>query len=82
MFTFRLVVKIMVPFLGTLDIRGRIILGTQKGTIILTAALPESLRECLKQRVVREITCRPDDTPNKSLQKFLTAVNSFIEAIQ
>ena len=24
------------PFLGTLDIRGRIIIGTQKGTIILT----------------------------------------------
>ena len=30
------VVKIMVPFLGTLNIRGRIIVGTQKGTIILT----------------------------------------------
>ena len=24
------------PFLGTLNIRGRIIIGTQKGTIILT----------------------------------------------
>ena len=31
-----MVVKIMVPFLGTLNIRGRIIIGTQKGTIILT----------------------------------------------
>ena len=30
------VVKIRVPFLGTLNIRCRIILGTQKGTIILT----------------------------------------------
>ena len=30
------VVKIMVPFLGTLNIRCRIIIGTQKGTIILT----------------------------------------------
>ena len=26
------------PFLGTLNIRGRIIIGTQKGTIILTAS--------------------------------------------
>ena len=31
-----MVVKIMVLFLGTLNIRGRIIRGTQKGTIILT----------------------------------------------
>ena len=31
-----MVVKIMVPFLGTLNIRGRIIIGIQKGTIILT----------------------------------------------
>ena len=30
------VIKIMVPFWGTLNIRGRIIIGTQKGTIILT----------------------------------------------
>ena len=30
------VVKIMVPFLGTLNIRGRIIVGIQKGAIILT----------------------------------------------
>ena len=30
------VVKIMVPFLGTLNIRCRIIIGTPKGTIILT----------------------------------------------
>ena len=30
------VVKIMVPFLGTLSIRCRIITGIQKGTIILT----------------------------------------------
>ena len=29
-------IKIMVPFWGTLNIRGRIITGTQKGTIILT----------------------------------------------
>ena len=27
------------PFLGTLNIRGRIIIGTQKGTIILTITL-------------------------------------------
>ena len=27
------------PFLGTLNIRGRIIIGTQKGTIILTTLL-------------------------------------------
>ena len=26
------------PFLGTLNIRGRIIIGTQKGTIILTTS--------------------------------------------
>ena len=26
----------LVPFVGTLNIRGRIIIGTQKGTIILT----------------------------------------------
>ena len=26
----------MIPLLGTLNIRGRIIMGTQKGTIILT----------------------------------------------
>ena len=31
-----LVVKIMVPVLGTLNIRCRIMIGTQKGTIILT----------------------------------------------
>ena len=36
------------PFLGTLNIRGRIIIGTQKGTIILTTTLlrilfPDSL---------------------------------------
>ena len=30
------VVKIMVPFLGTLNIRCRIIIGTQKGTPFLT----------------------------------------------
>ena len=30
------VVKIMVHFLGTLNIRYRIILGTQRGTLILT----------------------------------------------
>ena len=30
------VVKIMVPFLGTLNIRCRTIIGIQKGTIILT----------------------------------------------
>ena len=30
------VVKIMAPFLGTQDVRCRIIIGTQKGTIILT----------------------------------------------
>ena len=30
------VIKIMVPFRGTLNIRGRIIIGTQNGTIILT----------------------------------------------
>ena len=30
------VVKIRVPFLGTLNNRCRIIVGTQKGTIILT----------------------------------------------
>ena len=33
--TIWLVVKIMVPFVGTLNIRGRILIGTQKGTIIL-----------------------------------------------
>ena len=27
----------MIPFLGTLNIRSRIVMGTQKGTIILTA---------------------------------------------
>ena len=32
------VVKIVVPFLGTLNIRCRIIIGIQKGTIILTTA--------------------------------------------
>ena len=31
-----MVIKIMVPFWGTLNIRGRIIIGTQKVTIILT----------------------------------------------
>ena len=31
-----MVVKIMVPFWGTLNIRGRIIIGIQKGTIIFT----------------------------------------------
>ena len=31
-----MVVKIMVPVLGTLNNRSRIIIGTQKGTIILT----------------------------------------------
>ena len=31
-----MVVKIMVPFLGTLNIRCRTIIGIQKGTIILT----------------------------------------------
>ena len=30
------VVKIMGPFWGALNIRGRIIIGLQKGTIILT----------------------------------------------
>ena len=30
------VVKIMAPFLGTLNIRCRIMIGTQKGAIILT----------------------------------------------
>ena len=30
------VVKIRVPFWGTLNIRGRIIIGIQKGTMILT----------------------------------------------
>ena len=30
------VVKIMVPFWGTLNVRGRSIIGIQKGTIILT----------------------------------------------
>ena len=34
----RVVVKIMVPFLGTLNIRFRIIIGIQKGTIILTTS--------------------------------------------
>ena len=33
--TIRVVVKIMVLFWGTLNIRCRIIIGTQKGTIIL-----------------------------------------------
>ena len=33
---YRVVVKFMVPFLGTLDIRCRIIIGIQRGTIILT----------------------------------------------
>ena len=31
-----MVVKIVVPFWGTLNIRGRIIIGIQKGTIIFT----------------------------------------------
>ena len=30
------VVKIMGPFVGTLNINSRVIIGTQKGTIILT----------------------------------------------
>ena len=34
--TQRVVVKIRVPFLGTLNNRCRIITGTQKGTLILT----------------------------------------------
>ena len=33
-----MVVKIMVPFVGTLNIRCRTILGTPKGTILLTTA--------------------------------------------
>ena len=35
-YTIWVVVKIMIPFLGTLNIRCRIIIGIQKGTIILT----------------------------------------------
>ena len=33
------------PFLGTLNIRGRIIIGTQKGTIILTTTQHASSKE-------------------------------------
>ena len=36
-----MVVKIMVPFLGTLNVRCRTIIGTQKGPIILTTTQME-----------------------------------------
>ena len=41
------VVKIMVPFLGTLNTRCHIIIGTQKGTIILTSTHMCDLAEML-----------------------------------
>ena len=46
------VVKITVPFLGTLNIRCRTIIGTQKGPIILTTTHMEPLY-CLGFRISR-----------------------------
>ena len=47
------VVKIMVPFLGTLTNRCRIIIGTQKGAIILTTAHIKPIQIIIKAAVAR-----------------------------
>ena len=39
------------PFLGTLNIRGRIIIGTQKGTMILTTTHMEGGGRCADTRI-------------------------------
>ena len=63
------VVKIMVPFGGTLNIRCRIIIGTQNGTIILTTTHLCTLCLCIYPMFVRNPVDSPENLKNNSASK-------------
>ena len=46
------------PFLGTLNIRGRIIIGTQKGTIILTTSHMRIMEKKMETTIMGSIGFR------------------------
>ena len=58
-------VKIMVPFLGTLNIRCRIIIRTQKGTILSTTTHMKLLLAHLNARHSAYLYDRKEDSPER-----------------
>ena len=57
-----MLVKIMVPFLGTLKKRCRIIMGTQKGTLILTTTHINNLTMAFRGNMLRSMSISADNS--------------------